>query len=86
MVLLGQAPPPPKVFVPKAAPEVPRIYLQASPNNLHKPDLVGRILRREQARFVCLVHDLIPIQFPEYARPGGASGRNRSRTGAHPRP
>ena len=51
---------------------VARIYLQASPNNLHKPDLIGRILKREQAHFVCLVHDLIPIQFPEYARPGGA--------------
>lgn len=51
---------------------VARVYLQASPNNLHKPDLIGRILKREQAHFVCLVHDLIPIQFPEYARPGGA--------------
>ena len=51
---------------------VARIYLQASPNNLHKPELIGRILKREQAQFVCLVHDLIPIQFPEYARPGGA--------------
>jgi glycosyltransferase involved in cell wall biosynthesis len=28
---------------------------------------------REQARFICLVHDLIPIQFPEYARETGAS-------------
>lgn len=63
--------------VPKAVPDVPRIYLQASPNNLHKPDLVGRILRREQARFICLVHDLIPIQFPEYARPGGAGLHKR---------
>lgn len=57
--------------VPKVDASVPRVYLQASPNNLHKPDLIERILRREQARFVCLVHDLIPIQFPEYARPTG---------------
>jgi glycosyltransferase involved in cell wall biosynthesis len=51
----------------------PRLYLQASPNNLTKPDLIRAILRRENARFVCLVHDLIPIQYPEYARPGGAA-------------
>ena len=31
-----------------------------------------RILAREQARFLCLVHDLIPIDYPEYARPDGA--------------
>lgn len=63
--------------VPKASPDAPRVYLQASPNNLHKPDLIGGILRREHARFVCLVHDLIPIQFPEYARPGGADRHRR---------
>ncbi|NIJ09438.1 glycosyltransferase involved in cell wall biosynthesis [Sphingomonas vulcanisoli] len=48
------------------------IYVQASPNNLTRPNLVARILRQEDARFVCLVHDLIPLQFPEYAREGGA--------------
>ena len=61
---------------PRPAPKVEAagasVYLQASPNNLHKPELIARILKREQARFICLVHDLIPIQFPEYARPGGA--------------
>jgi glycosyltransferase involved in cell wall biosynthesis len=54
-----------------------RIYVQASPNNLTKPDLVAAILRREKARFVCLLHDLIPIQYPEYARPGGAALHRR---------
>lgn len=49
-----------------------RVYLLASPSNLHKPDRIAGILIREEARFVCLVHDLIPIQFPEYARPEGA--------------
>ena len=48
-------------------------YLQASPNNLTKPRLIARILRRERARFICLVHDLSPLQFPEYAREGGAT-------------
>jgi glycosyltransferase involved in cell wall biosynthesis len=31
-----------------------------------------RILAREQATLVCLLHDLIPIEFPEYQRPGEA--------------
>jgi len=48
------------------------IYLQPSPNNLIKPALMRAFLKRENARLVCLVHDLIPIQYPEYARPGGA--------------
>lgn len=49
-----------------------RLYVQPSPNNLIKPGLMRAFLKRENARLVCLVHDLIPIQFPEYARPGGA--------------
>jgi glycosyltransferase involved in cell wall biosynthesis len=47
----------------------PRVYLQVSPHHLDQPQKVGAILRRESARFVCLVHDLIPIEYPEYARP-----------------
>jgi glycosyltransferase involved in cell wall biosynthesis len=50
----------------------PSIYLQASPNNLTKPYVMRSILHRERARFACLVHDLIPLEFPEYAKPGGA--------------
>ncbi|WP_404711416.1 glycosyltransferase family 4 protein [Sphingomonas sp. MMS24-J13] len=52
---------------------VRRAYVQASPNNLTRPDRVKHILTREQAHFVCLVHDLIPLEYPEYARPGGAA-------------
>jgi glycosyltransferase involved in cell wall biosynthesis len=48
------------------------LYLQPSPNNLIKPALMRAFLKRESARLVCLIHDLIPIQYPEYARPGGA--------------
>jgi glycosyltransferase involved in cell wall biosynthesis len=48
------------------------LYLQPSPNNLIKPALMRAFLKRENARLVCLVHDLIPIEYPEYARPGGA--------------
>ncbi|WP_076072685.1 glycosyltransferase family 4 protein [Sphingomonas montana] len=49
-----------------------RIYVQSSPHHLTRPDFVGRILKRENARFICLVHDLIPLEFPEYARSDGA--------------
>lgn len=58
-------------------PEVARgspgsVYVQASPHHLTRPALVRRILARERARFLCLVHDLIPIEYPEYARTDGA--------------
>ncbi len=35
------------------------------------------ILARERARFVCLIHDLIPIEFPEHARPKGLAAHVR---------
>jgi glycosyltransferase involved in cell wall biosynthesis len=62
---------------PAARGEGRRLYVQASPNNLTRPDLVRGILARENARFVCLLHDLIPVQYPEYARPGGAALHHR---------
>lgn len=51
----------------------PRVYVQGSPHHLERRDRVAAILRREQARLVGLVHDLIPIEYPEYARPNGAA-------------
>ena len=48
------------------------VMIQVSPHHLHRPEKVRRKLERERARFVCMVHDLIPIEYPEYARPGGA--------------
>jgi glycosyltransferase involved in cell wall biosynthesis len=48
-----------------------RVYVQASPNNLTRPNLIRRILAYEQARYLCLVHDLIPLEFPEYGRADG---------------
>ncbi|MFD2134775.1 hypothetical protein ACFSLT_05155 [Novosphingobium resinovorum] len=53
------------------------VYVQASPHHLTNMAKVRRILQREQARFLCLVHDLIPIEFPEYARPSGAALHKR---------
>lgn len=63
-------------------PERPRpsagsVYVQVSPHHLTRPALVRRILAREQARFLCLVHDLIPIEYPEYARVSGADMHKR---------
>ena len=67
--------------VPPAAPGVRRYYVQASPHHLTEPAKVRAKLRAEGARFLCLVHDLIPIEFPEYARPNGAGlHRRRMRT------
>lgn len=55
----------------------PRVYVQASPNNLTRPRLIQRILDHEHAKFVCLVHDLIPLEFPEYGRADGVAKHQR---------
>jgi glycosyltransferase involved in cell wall biosynthesis len=49
-----------------------RVYLQASPHHLEDGKLVRSILQTERARFVNLVHDVIPLTYPEFARPNGA--------------
>ncbi|WP_296675473.1 glycosyltransferase family 1 protein [Novosphingobium sp.] len=49
------------------------VYIQVSPHHLADASRVRRILAVERARFLCMVHDLIPIEFPEYARPNGAA-------------
>ncbi len=61
--------------VPRA--RAPRVLIQSSPHHLDRERLVARILRAECARLVCLLHDLIPIEFPEYAREGGAAQHGR---------
>lgn len=53
------------------------VYVQVSPHHLTRPDKVRRILERERAHFLCMVHDLIPIEYPEYARPGGSDLHRR---------
>lgn len=55
----------------------PRLYLKPSPDGLEDQRLARAILRREGARLVCLVHDLIPLTHPEYARPHGAETQRR---------
>jgi glycosyltransferase involved in cell wall biosynthesis len=47
-----------------------RIYLLVSHHHLEKRRLIAGLKRRRGTQFVCLIHDLIPIEFPEYALPG----------------
>ena len=69
MVAVRPAPVPPK--------RGRRVVLQSSPHHLERAATVRAILAREDAAFVCLLHDLIPIRYPEYARRGGAERHRR---------
>jgi glycosyltransferase involved in cell wall biosynthesis len=53
------------------------VYLLVSHHHLEKRRLIARLKTRGRARFVCLIHDLIPVEFPEYARPGQATNHLR---------
>jgi glycosyltransferase involved in cell wall biosynthesis len=46
------------------------VYMLVSHHHLEKHRAIARLKRQFGARFVCLIHDLIPIEFPEYALPG----------------
>jgi glycosyltransferase involved in cell wall biosynthesis len=48
----------------------PSIYLLVSHYGLEADRTIKRLKRCRGTRFVCLIHDLIPIEFPEYAKPG----------------
>ena len=56
----------------------PLVYLLVSHYRLDFPRPFRRFKERTGARFVCLVHDLIPIQFPETVEEGDAE-RHQSR-------
>jgi glycosyltransferase involved in cell wall biosynthesis len=45
-------------------------YLLVSHHHLEKRRAIARLLHQTRARFVCMIHDLIPIEYPEYALPG----------------
>ena len=53
------------------------VYLLVSHHHLEKRRIIARLKQRSPARFVCLIHDLIPIEFPEYAKPGQAANHLR---------
>jgi glycosyltransferase involved in cell wall biosynthesis len=50
----------------------PAVYLLVSHHHLDRPAPIARLKKQAGARFACLVHDLIPIEYPEFARPGQA--------------
>jgi len=49
----------------------PAAYLHLSARGLERTGLLRAVQRRRRARFVPFVHDLIPLEHPEYARPKG---------------
>ncbi|MGE0258814.1 MAG: glycosyltransferase [Alphaproteobacteria bacterium] len=53
------------------------VYLLVSHHHLERKRLIARLKRRGRTRFVCLIHDLIPVEFPEYAKPGQAANHLR---------
>ncbi|MGD9615557.1 MAG: glycosyltransferase [Alphaproteobacteria bacterium] len=53
------------------------VYLLVSHHHLERRKLIARLKTRSRARFVCLIHDLIPVEFPEYAKPGQAANHLR---------
>jgi glycosyltransferase involved in cell wall biosynthesis len=53
------------------------IYLLVSHHHLEKPRIFEHVKVRGGARFVCLIHDLIPVEYPEYAKPGQAENHLR---------
>jgi glycosyltransferase involved in cell wall biosynthesis len=45
------------------------VYLNVSHHHLDRPASIMRLKQRAGTVFVALVHDLIPIEYPEYSRP-----------------
>ena len=55
----------------QCGPRIDRVvYMLVSHHHLEKGRAIARLKRKLRACFVCLIHDLIPIEFPEYALPG----------------
>jgi glycosyltransferase involved in cell wall biosynthesis len=46
------------------------VYIHVSHQRLERTTMIERFVRRTGARFICFVHDLLPLEFPEYVRPG----------------
>jgi glycosyltransferase involved in cell wall biosynthesis len=56
-------------------------YINVSSHPLHLVDHVGKMMRRTGAVFIPLVHDLIPLTYPEYVPPNwGDQHRSRLKT------
>lgn len=52
---------------------VPPVYLNVSHQNLNDRRGIGSFKARTGARMLFFIHDLIPVLYPEYARPGQAA-------------
>ncbi len=52
-------------------------YLLVSHHHLHQPEAIQAARRRLDAAFICFIHDLIPIEFPEFGRPREADKHRR---------
>ncbi len=52
-------------------------YLLVSHHHLHQPEMIQVAQKRLGAAFVCFIHDLIPIEYPEYGRPREAAKHRR---------
>ncbi|AOX18114.1 glycosyltransferase family 4 protein [Kozakia baliensis] len=50
-------------------PAGPCKHLLVSHHHLTRPRIIEKVLAKYRASFVTMVHDLIPIDYPEYARP-----------------
>lgn len=44
-------------------------YLLVSHHHMDRPRAIARLKQATGARFVCLIHDLIPLELPRYTRP-----------------
>jgi glycosyltransferase involved in cell wall biosynthesis len=55
----------------------PPIFLVVSHHHLSRDHTMRSIRRSYGARLVCFLHDLIPIDYPEYVQPGKERGHRR---------
>jgi len=53
------------------------IYLLVSHHHLDRPRAIARLTQATGARFVCLIHDLIPLELPRHTRPGQTERHRR---------
>jgi glycosyltransferase involved in cell wall biosynthesis len=53
------------------------VYLLVSHQNLDRPRPIAALKASTGVRFVCLIHDVIPLDFPQLTRPGQARRHHR---------
>jgi glycosyltransferase involved in cell wall biosynthesis len=55
----------------------PRVYLLVSHENLDRAPAIARLKAATGARFMCLIHDLIPLELPDLTRPSQPNRHRR---------